>query len=439
MLTLLFFVINCLLVTLGVCSVGLGFACGNMLTLLLLIPFLWIQIIPTPGNRRVANGRLRVCADGSELLIIFLIASCLSGGAYLFWLLRYGYSLPWLIGGIAAFILLAGTFWNGIIRVYVTSVQLGVKQRIIGALCGLIPVVHLFALIAIIRITRREVREESAKITLDQSRAKDKICATEYPLLLVHGVFFRDFRYLNYWGRIPKELEKNGAVIYYGNHQSALSVEDSGRELAARIREITEQTGCGKVNIIAHSKGGLDCRSAITHFGAAPYVASLTTVNTPHRGCLFADYLLHIAPEGLKHTLASGYNAALKRLGDQTPDFIAAVTDLTNESCLRFNANTPDAPTVYYQSIGSKLNHATNGKFPLNFSYPIVKHFDGENDGLVSEASFPWGSRHQYLTVCGKRGISHGDMIDLNRENIPGFDVREFYVQLVADLKKQGF
>ena len=439
MLTLLFLVINCILVTMGACSVGLGFACGNMLTLLLLIPFMWIQIMPNPGNRRVANGRLRVCADGSELLIIFLVASCLSGGAYLFWLLRYGYSLPWLIGGIAAFILLAGTFWNGIIRVYVTSVQLGVKQRIIGVLCGLIPVVHLFALIAIIRITRREVREEAAKNTLNQSRAKDKICATEYPLLLVHGVFFRDFRYLNYWGRIPKELEKNGAVIYYGNHQSALSVEDSGRELAARIREITEQTGCGKVNIIAHSKGGLDCRSAITHFGAAPYVASLTTVNTPHRGCLFADYLLHIAPEGLKHTLASGYNAALKRLGDQTPDFIAAVTDLTNESCLRFNANTPDAPTVYYQSIGSKLNHATNGKFPLNFSYPIVKYFDGENDGLVSEASCPWGSRHQYLTVCGKRGISHGDMIDLNRENIPGFDVREFYVQLVADLKKQGF
>jgi triacylglycerol lipase len=37
------------------------------------------------------------------------------------------------------------------------------------------------------------------------------------------------------------------------------------------------------------------------------------------------------------------------------------------------------------------------------------------------------------------RGISHADMIDLNRENISGFDVREFYVQLVADLKRRGF
>lgn len=30
-------------------------------------------------------------------------------------------------------------------------------------------------------------------------------------------------------------------------------------------------------------------------------------------------------------------------------------------------------------------------------------------------------------------------MIDLNRENIPGFDVREFYVNLVKDLKEKGY
>jgi len=29
-------------------------------------------------------------------------------------------------------------------------------------------------------------------------------------------------------------------------------------------------------------------------------------------------------------------------------------------------------------------------------------------------------------------------MIDLNRENIPGFDVREFYVDLVSRMKKMG-
>ena len=95
-------------------------------------------------------------------------------------------------------------------------------------------------------------------------------------------------------------------------------------------------------------------------------------------------------------------------------------------------------PDVYYQSVGSRLNRAAGGRFPLNFTYHLAKYFDGANDGLVGEGSFPWGQAYRFLTVKGSRGISHGDMIDLNRENIPDFDVREFYVQLVADLKAKG-
>lgn len=128
----------------------------------------------------------------------------------------------------------------------------------------------------------------------------------------------------------------------------------------------------------------------------------------------------------------------MKKLGDTNPNFISAVYDLTYERCRLFNEEIKDCGDVYYQSVGSKLNKATSGKFPLNFSYHLVKLFDGSNDGLVSETSFVWGEKYTFLTVKGKRGISHGDMIDLNRENIPEFDVREFYVQLVAELKNKG-
>ena len=55
---------------------------------------------------------------------------------------------------------------------------------------------------------------------------------------------------------MPAELERNGATVLYGNHQSAASVPDSARELAERIRGIVAETGCGKVNVIAHSKAG---------------------------------------------------------------------------------------------------------------------------------------------------------------------------------------
>lgn len=329
-------------------------------------------------------------------------------------------------------------FWTGIITVYLTSEQLGIRWRVLGVVCGWIPVVHLIMLHVIIKTTGQEVKMEKMRAKRNKKRAKQEICRTKYPLLMVHGVFFRDFEHLNYWGRIPEELEKNGARIYYGNHNSASAVRDSAEQLAARVHEIIDKTGCEKVNIIAHSKGGLDSRAMIALTDAAPYVASLTTINTPHRGCQFADYLLNIIPAKQQKAVEKAYNAGAAKLGDVNPDFLAAVHDLTFENCEKLNEEIVDDPNIFYQSVGSKLNKPMSGRFPLNFTYPLVKYFDGANDGLVGEESFPWGENYQFLTVEGKRGISHGDVIDLNRENIPGFDVREFYVQLVADLKNKG-
>ncbi|KAA8828462.1 esterase/lipase family protein [Bifidobacterium myosotis] len=426
------------------------------------------------------TNRITACRFGVIMLRIFwwttlaatigLILSLVTMLAY-GWPAAWGEAWPVWAAALAGVMLIESIiFWIGIITVYVTSVQLGLKIRVIGILCGWIPIANLIALNLIIRTVGEEVRFETAKERLDRSRAGARICATRYPVLLVHGVFFRDTQALNYWGRVPAELQRNGATIYYGEHQSAASVPDAARELTARIRHIVETTGCGKVNVIAHSKGGLDMRYAIARCGAAPYVASLTTINTPHRGCGFADYLLTNIPASAQSKVAATYNAAASRLGDAHPDFMAAVHDLTQAGCARLNAEIGDwdqlngrwqwesaggmtaapAPSaspvprtspftgIVCQSVGSKLAHATTGKFPLNFTYPLVKWFDGPNDGLVAQPSFPWGERFIWLEPNGVRGISHADMIDLNRENIPGFDVREFYVQIVAALKQRG-
>lgn len=397
------------------------------------------------ADKPLTRVRLNTLLFGDILLIFFLISVTGLSIWFIRELLTLGFKetfktlWPLLLSFFLIELLI---FWTGIIIVYVTSAQLGVKMRVIGALCGMIPIAHIIVLIMIIRITLREVTFEKAKIKLNISRAADQICRTKYPLFMVHGVFFRDLKYLNYWGRVPAELERNGATVYYGNHQSALSVDNSAKELAARIKQICEETGCGKVNIIAHSKGGLDTKWAIATLGIAPYVASVTTVNTPHRGCLFAEYLLNKAPVGLRNKVAAAYEGAFRRLGDTTPSFVDAVTDLTaqraraiSEYADRFDYK---AAGIYTQSIGSWMKKASSGPFPLNISYPFVMRFDGKNDGLVAEPSFKWGEDYTFLENKKNRGISHADMIDLKRENIDGFDIREFFVQVVAGLKNRG-
>ena len=403
--------------------------------------FILINVFPSLAKNGYPSFRLRMCSHGSELLIYFLstaLASCILYAVTAFFLFPDRW-VDWVIGAVGCIVTETVVFWNGMISVYLTSLQLGIRHRVIGLLCGWIPIANLFALGWIIKITSEEVDFENKKEEKNELRLPSHICRTKYPILMVHGVFFRDSAYFNYWGRVPQELERNGATLYYGNHESADSVEDCAKELAGRIKEIVEQTGCGKLNIIAHSKGGLDSRGAICRYGAEDYVASLTTINTPHRGCGFADYLLGKIPQKVQNKLAAAYNAALRKFGDKNPDFITAVTDLTEQKCAEFNKITPDSDKVYYQSVGSKLNHASSGKFPLNFSYHLVKHFDGENDGLVSAKSFEWGSNYRFVTTDGRRGISHGDMIDLNREDIRNFDVREFYVDIVRDLAAKGF
>ena len=421
----------------------------NSYVLIKAYPYLLILIIPLfvllnilPGMKPVGTKKLRIklCNHGAVLLTIFsfsLIPSLIWHIILAFRMLPDTY-LDLLFSALFCIVSSALTFWNGIICVYCTSTQMGIKWRVIGVLCGMIPIANLIVLTKIIRVTSGEVEFEIQKEIISSDPSLASICETKYPIVLVHGVFFRDNKLFNYWGRIPNTLKLHGATIYYGQHQSALPVKESARELAARIKLIVERSGCEKVNIIAHSKGGLDCRYAISEFGIAPYVASLTTVSTPHRGCLFAEKLLYAIPDKIKYKVANTYNVTLKALGDETPDFLAAVNDLTAESCKKLNEQLSFPDSIYTQSVGSVMSHPRKGQFPLNLSYRYVKNFDGENDGLVGEASFAWGEKYTLLRTDGPRGISHGDMIDLNRENIRDFDVRAFYTELVSDLRKQG-
>ena len=145
------------------------------------------------GTKRLG---IRLCNHGTLLLALFafsLIPSLAWHVLLAFRLLPEAY-LDLVFSLLYCILLSALIFWNGIICVYCTSVQMGIKWRVIGALCGMIPVLNLIVLAKIIHITSAEVEFEIEKEMVSSDPALSEICKTKYPIVLVHGVFFRDFR-----------------------------------------------------------------------------------------------------------------------------------------------------------------------------------------------------------------------------------------------------
>ena len=404
-----------------------------------ILAIMYIKTNIIPRSEKHLSFRLVVLLGGYELFIISCI--CLTLELILYTLGVYRFNIAkdnMIVNAVIAGVLMFLMFFNGLIRIFVCSSQLGIKYRVLLLLFFWVPIVNILILVKCCRIAGLEFYFSRRSAGNDSRREKEQVCATKYPLLMLHGIFFRDSPAFNYWGRIPDKLIRNGAKIFYGKQDSSASVERTAQELAVRIEELIKQTGSPKVNIIAHSKSGLDARYAISRFGMDQYVASLTTINTPHRGTYIAGALTEKMPEKLTDFVASKYSALYQKLGDSEPDFLSGLNHLTVEKCAELNVQMPDMPGVLYLSVGSVMKSATSAAFPQNVGYLMIFPKEGENDGLVPVPSMSWGEWLGLIRPTSNEGIGHGDMIDLTRKNIKGFDVCEFYVELVAGLKKRG-
>ena len=413
-----------------------------MISAVLFFVYLWLLLCPV-RDRGKTGLRARIMMGGRRAVHWGLYAAAVQIFVFLRLLFRppgfyvmigTGLRILYMLLAAAGILLL---LFSGTLRIFFTSRRLGVVRRIVMLLTWWIPVVNLVVLLYACRLVYEEYDFERERAALRALRVDSDLCATRYPLLLVHGIGFRDLRYFNYWGRIPRELKRNGAVIYYGNQEALGTIAYNAEDIRKRILQIREETGAEKVNIIAHSKGGLDARCAITTLGMSPYVASLTTMNTPHRGCRLVDYACRL-PEGFYRFVAGCFDRTFARFGDKAPDFYTATHQFATEASVRFNENTPDMPGVYYQSYTSKMRNPFSHLL-LSIPYCLIRPLEGENDGLVSVESAKWGEFRGVFSNQRLRGISHGDIIDLTRQDYRSFDVLETYVRIVAELKERGF
>lgn len=115
------------------------------------------------------------------------------------------------------------------------------------------------------------------------------------PALLIHG-WGDDARVWDGW---IDELNNTGIyaeAVTYGEddprYDSCGSSEDHATDLNQIVEDFKSRTHAEKVNLVAHSKGGLDARVFLTKNLAYDDVANLIMIGTPNRGSLAADYFV---------------------------------------------------------------------------------------------------------------------------------------------------
>jgi triacylglycerol lipase len=260
---------------------------------------------------------------------------------------------------------------------------------------------------------------------------------TKYPIFLCHGY--------GAIGALVKPspmhdpcmlIREHGVVAIAPNVVPYATIETRAKNWVRLIRDVCEKYSFEKVNVVAHSMGGLDMRFALSKLDIDDKVASLTTIATPHRGSYLADLVLK-TPEIVTERISE----IVDWFGDnvypsEKSDAIGSVEQLTcNYIQNVFNQQIADAITVpifsYGAAVGRGTNYALNPIFKFQNSQIFEK--EGENDSFVSVKSAQWG---EYL---GCINISHLNQINVQvgKETRPKYYA--FWTGVVKKLFELGF
>lgn len=258
---------------------------------------------------------------------------------------------------------------------------------------------------------------------------------TKYPIILVHGIMIKDIFFIKTFGQIDRILKIQGHKVYKSCIDGVGSIETNAEMLKQEIIDICGKFGTDKVNIIAHSKGGLDSKYMIQNLDMEDHVASLTTLCTPHKGSPFASWFLKWPRWALKF-LAFWIDFWYRIFGDKNPNSLKvceqlALVDKIEEETIEFNSK------VYCQSFSTTLKRSRDN-FLMGIPLLFAKHYEKEkkSDGLVSNDSAQFG---EYKGDAIDSSISHSDIIDLLASKKKKDRIYHFYSLLCEDLKYRGF
>ncbi len=277
----------------------------------------------------------------------------------------------------------------------------------------------------------------ASNIYAQKQSKQDTVCKTKYPIILVHGLGYRKNIIKSYWGKIPAKLQKKGANVFVANIDAFGTIESNAEQLQKFVVKIMKKTKLDKVNLIAHSKGGVDCRYMISKLSMDKNVASLTTVCTPHRGSFWAEVLIDWAEEKKIKKISNFLSIiAAYLMLDKNPEPWLAYSQLKIKNMNEFNKYVLDKPLVYYQSYGCIANSNYPNK-SIKHNQQIINDYYGINDGFVHKSSYIWGDFKRVAGTEIDTGVSHFEIIGFT--NLTKFNEVNFFANIVIDLKKMNF
>ena len=256
----------------------------------------------------------------------------------------------------------------------------------------------------------------------------------KYPVVLVHGIAAKQLRILNAFGKIGDVLAAEGHDVYIADTDGFGTIEGNARQLKRYIEDVLEKSGAEKVNIIAHSKGGLDSKYMICELEMEDKVASLTTLCTPHRGSIIASQIWRL-PMWIKKTVAFFINSFYRIVfKDECPNALVACEQLRavdeSEETICFSYD------VYCQSYSTTFD-SVKDCYIMALPMKLYRHFERvDSDGLVDEQSAKFGN---YRGRCLDIPVSHVQIIDLFSKKSQKEKIYAFYKKLCTELSEMGF
>jgi len=263
-----------------------------------------------------------------------------------------------------------------------------------------------------------------------------EVVELEYPVLLCHG-----------YGAIASLvkpsplydvallLRSHNVLTYAPNIVPYAKIETRAQSWVQRIEELTERAPGGKVNIIAHSMGGLDMRYALSQYDIADHVASFTTISTPHRGTSLAELTLK-TPEAIRDKLADFLDWMGDRIYPHTKsDSVGSAAQLTREYIVEnFNPKITDVSNIPYYSYTSAVGKGTDEPIRVIARYQNKHIFENEgpNDGMVSVESAKWGEHIETSR------LSHLEQMNMRIKDDRKPLFQRFWLDVVKMLAKKG-